>query len=68
MQDISDILTHEMSRGMSALRAFIVATDVHLQQPESEEKSGRRLRDTRNSTADRQVLGIHLRGDSDSRL
>lgn len=55
MQDISKNLSKIIKdKQCSALLAFIVAKDgLYIQESKPNEKSGRRLRDTRNRNTDR---------------
>lgn len=56
-------------KNCSSLLALIVVKDgICIQESESDKEFSRRLCDQGNINTDRQAMGIHLHGDSDSRI
>ena len=68
MIDISSILAKEMKeKNCNALLA-LMTYGIHISKSESSEESSGRLRDKRNINSDEQIMGIHLHGDSSTRV
>lgn len=68
MIDISSILAKEMKEKNCNALLTLMTYGVHISKPESGEESSGRLCDKRNINPNEQVMGIHVHGDSSTRV